>query len=79
MRIAFILATALTTVMLTLPQASAASRQATPGWCLNGGGSNANTGECVYRTLQQCLQDRTGEGGHCDPNPNAAPAASVRE
>jgi hypothetical protein len=54
------------------PDAIAAPSQAR--WCLNGGSQNVTSGECVYRTLDQCVQDRIGEGGHCDPNPNGPPA-----
>ena len=83
MRVALILAAASTAVMLALPQAFAAprnhsdARSKVPGWCLNEGGYTS--GECVYQTLEQCLQDRIGEGGYCAPNPAALPGASLRE
>ena len=53
MRVALIMAAAFTAVILGLPHASAAvpghssARSQAPGWCLNGGGQNANSGECV--------------------------------
>jgi Protein of unknown function (DUF3551) len=79
MRVALILAGVSTAVMLALPAASAAAQNQSrghsqaPAWCLNGGGQNTNAGGCVYRTLDPCVHDRTGQGGHCDPNPNAPP------
>jgi Protein of unknown function (DUF3551) len=82
MRIAPFVAAASTALMLVLPQASAApgihSAAAYPPparWCLNESGYT--TGECVYPTLEQCLQDRSGEGGYCSPNPSG-PAVSRR-
>jgi Protein of unknown function (DUF3551) len=81
MRVVLILAAASTAVMLALPAASAApvhrsdARSQVPGWCLNEDGYTS--GECVYQTLEQCLQDRLGEGGYCSPNP-AAPAPAGR-
>jgi hypothetical protein len=72
MRFGLILAAFSGAVLLASPEAMAAPSQAR--WCLNGGSQNVTTGECVYRTLDQCVQDRIGEGGHCDPNPNGPPA-----
>ena len=83
MRVALILAAASTAVMLALPAASAAppnhspARSQTPGWCLNEAGYTS--GECVYQSLEQCLQDRIGEGGYCSPNPAAPTGAPFRE
>jgi hypothetical protein len=74
-----VLAAASIALILALSQASAAvldrasPRSQVPGWCLNGGGQNTNAGGCVYRTLEQCVDDRIGQGGHCDPNPSAPP------
>jgi Protein of unknown function (DUF3551) len=76
MRVATIVAAAFTAAILAFTQASAAVPN--PGWCLNGGGQNGNAGECVYRTLERCVEDRIGQGGHCDPNPNAGGGAPFR-
>jgi hypothetical protein len=36
-------------------------------WCLIGyGGGN---GRCVYNSLEDCLKDRAGGGGFCNPSP----------
>jgi hypothetical protein len=84
MRVATIVAAAFTAAILAFTQASAAvpnhssARSQVPGWCLNGGGQNGNAGECVYRTLERCVEDRIGQGGHCDPNPNAGGGAPFR-
>jgi hypothetical protein len=78
-----VLAAASIALILALSHASAAvldrssARSQAPGWCLNGGGQNPNAGECVYRTLEACVEDRIGQGGHCDPNssvPRGAPS-----
>jgi Protein of unknown function (DUF3551) len=75
--IAPVLAAASIALIVALSQASGAvpdrssARSQVPGWCLNGGGQNTNAGGCVYRTLEQCVDDRIGQGGHCDPNPSA--------
>ena len=82
--IAPVLAAASIALILALSQASAAvldrssARSQVPGWCLNGGGQNSNAGECVYRTLEACVQDRIGQGGHCDLNPYAPPTTPFR-
>jgi hypothetical protein len=67
MRFMIMLAAVSGTVMLTSPESFAASSPAR--WCLMGAGGT-NAGECVYRNLEQCVQDRIGEGGNCAPNPN---------
>jgi hypothetical protein len=81
MRVSLILAAASTAVMLAMPASAAPANQPrarsqVPGWCLNGG---YTYGECVYRTLEECLRDRSGEGGYCSPNPFAPPSAPLRE
>lgn len=64
------------TLMLAAPAFAASGRTAEiQTWCLGGGGGNANAGECVYRSLEQCDQDRIAQGGNCYLNP-AGPGAS---
>ena len=72
MRFGLVLAAISGTIMLASPVAFAALSPAR--WCLGAGGQGINAGECVYRTLNQCVQDRTGQGGDCYPNPNGPPA-----
>ena len=58
--------------LLASTSASQAAASPPARWCLSGG---YTYGECVYSTLEQCLQDRNGEGGYCQPNPSAPPRA----
>ncbi len=57
--------------LLASTSASQAAASPPARWCLNESGYT--TGECVYSTLEQCLQDRSGEGGYCSPNPAGPP------
>jgi hypothetical protein len=76
MRFILMLSAVSGTLMMVSPAAFAASghpaqsqvRSQIPAWCLGGGGQG-DTGDCVYRSLEQCVQDRIGQGGECYMNP----------
>lgn len=59
----------LTTILViagTMPVWRPATASELP-WCLLGyGGSN---GRCYYNSLEECIRDRAGGGGFCNPNP----------
>ena len=46
---------------------SAVQAQTNLPWCLEL--QRGATVECVYKTLDDCLATRLGEGGQCIPNP----------
>jgi hypothetical protein len=42
------------------------ARAAKPPWCLI---TSAGCERCRYNSLDECLRDRVGGGGFCNPNP----------
>lgn len=59
-----LLATAVVAAAMAFAQRPAQAND--PPWCLI---SAAGDEHCRYNTLEECLRDRVGGGGFCNPNP----------